>query len=88
VRDSVILAPFAIAEASDFEPLPALQDAVFIKYLKDDQESVEELKDVVKELLVGRTQVRTIWGCIQEAAAILDVLQVFPRSTVYEVCCT
>jgi hypothetical protein len=77
----------ADAGTSVLEALPALQDAAFLEYLKAEQESEGELREVVVELLANRTQVRTLWGCIHEAAALLDVLQVFPKSTIYEVRC-
>lgn len=36
-------------------------------------------------MLRRRREARTAWGSIQEASALLDTLQVFPRSTVHEV---
>jgi hypothetical protein len=36
-------------------------------------------------IIRGRDEVRTVWGTIQEAAALLDVLCVFVHSTVHEV---
>jgi hypothetical protein len=66
-------------------PLPVVPHNHFADVLAKQAMPTSQLRMACASIVRGRQEVRTIWGSIQEAAALLDVLHVFPSSTVHEV---